>query len=457
MFQYIRPFVYLYLYFLFHFLCCVFLGAIASFRGDHCNFRLVLDPNSLKIASLRQVLNNRGVDYGNAIEKQDLIKLAISSGEVTEQELLEINKVEKIASYHERVNFASGDDFRQKIEKKMESIWLIQVMVRKNENPIVDTKTWKQTVAQVSKFGVKTGIVRCPLYRKFCTDKGWNGLPMLHVILPKSDGFSGDRETYNYFYRSKNYSVLKWLLQCLSVRVVKIPSLTLLESDWLSTSRMPGDLPIKMVFISSILEPPLFISALAIAFNGRVKFGFFHTPNNNEVEPILQAQVDYYKTQNSTYIISTPESVFQYGLNVGETYSYNRLLLYFNNMYPEMNDVFYLTIFILNIMLVLHVFLGYRDIDNWVIKKVLIWFLGNLFFSFLWASLCDTQNYNAYYSFSSAVAKYPRYISKMPFSTTIRNHWSYISSYPVLIVTFIIFVRLTKFVLKKLEYSNDDD
>ena len=88
------------------------------------------------------------------------------TGEVSEGEL----EVASLALADENsevvsTNFTCGTHFYEEVEDTKDSVWLVQVVVEKNDL-LMRHADWKMFIKKVSRFGVRTGIFHCSLDRK---------------------------------------------------------------------------------------------------------------------------------------------------------------------------------------------------------------------------------------------------------------------------------------------------
>lgn len=65
--------------------------------------------------------------------------------------------------------------------------------------------------------------------------------------------------------------IMEWLREQLSIRVQKISNIEELEKDWLQTKNLTTTdhfRDIKVLLLTHLLHPPLFLAALSIKFTG---------------------------------------------------------------------------------------------------------------------------------------------------------------------------------------------
>lgn len=96
--------------------------------------------------------------------------------------------------------------------------------------------------------------------------------------------------------------------------------------------------------VSRLSQVPLFYSALSVRFPGRIRFGV----TSKEVLIKSNAWKLLPEKENLTYFIITKERIFKYGTKSSESISFQSMETYLKSLYPSLNDIFILTLFICN-------------------------------------------------------------------------------------------------------------
>jgi len=111
----------------------------------------------------------------------------------------------------------------------------------------------------------------------------------------------------------------------------------------------------------------MFFSVLSVKFTGRVKFGAMRLNNPNPHKP--SSSPDHSSTHKSsssgdeaspripTYKVITPEHVRTFGTHAGEYLSYQSMALLLRTLHPEVNDIFLLSLVIVNLACSLELFI----------------------------------------------------------------------------------------------------
>lgn len=116
-----------------------------------------------------------------------------------------------------------------------------------------------------------------------------------------------------------------------------------LRSDWFSWNEKHSG--VRVVLFSKMTIPPMFFSVLSVKFTGRAKFGMINT-NSDPGRTILH-KLRFDKLPH--YMIVTPEGNFTFGSQQGEYLNYHSMALYLKTMYPEVNDLFLISLVLINI------------------------------------------------------------------------------------------------------------
>ncbi|RWS26486.1 E3 ubiquitin-protein ligase RNF103-like protein, partial [Leptotrombidium deliense] len=247
--------------------------------------------------------------------------------------------------------FTCGAHLYELVEDTKDSAWLVLVKPYVGRSSFSE-KIWTNIVKKASKFGIRTGVFDCAKDPILCETKSWFSSRLL-LALPLQGLKSKENvvlTTYLIGANSSLRTIFSWIHKQLSRRVVNIESELDLRKNWLSSG---NENKLGLVFISSMAVPPLILSALAIKFSGRIKFGIFKVDDRqkyfklNEVEkklPILSV------------ILSAKQNLYVYNKKPGENMSYKSIELLLKWIKPEMNDVFYLNLLLVNIIAGLNCF-----------------------------------------------------------------------------------------------------
>ncbi|PSN35060.1 E3 ubiquitin-protein ligase [Blattella germanica] len=323
----------------------------------------IVDPLLLSVRQLKNLLENRGVSYAGYVEKKELVQLVEASAIVVQSEVEELSNVragngDKSARVHLTVpppssRFTGGSHFYEEVEDTKDSVWLVQVVPAGGsyDEPLLDDYSWRIVCNQVAPFAIRTGVFDCTLDRRLCSSKGWHH-PLLLLALPKGT-------------RAKDRSIVEWVRDQLSIRVKNIQDIEELKRDWLqngssksnTTSASDGssrNRDVKVLLLTHLLHPPLFLAALSIKFTGRIKFGMFSI--KKEESETVKKKLKLLDHKIPSYLIITPERKVIYGRKRFEHFNFGSMNLFLRAVQPEMNDVFLCSLVFVNMLVSLQIF-----------------------------------------------------------------------------------------------------
>jgi len=167
---------------------------------------------------------------------------------------------------------------------------------------------------------------------------------------------------------------VEWVQDHLSVRVKSIRDIDELNQHWLqdessanhtasaSSSPSANSENVKVLLLTHLINPPLFLAALSIKFTGRIKFGMFSI--QKEDSDALRKKLKMLDLRIPSYIIITPEQTVVYGRRRLEHFNFASMNLFLRTVHPEMNDVFLCSLLLVNMLVILQIFqvMAYSDI-----------------------------------------------------------------------------------------------
>jgi E3 ubiquitin-protein ligase RNF103 len=125
----------------------------------------------------------------------------------------------------------------------------------------------------------------------------------------------------------------------------------------------------------------MFLSVLSVKFTERVTFGMVNPDLRVNHVPLSLLKMDAKLPQ---YVILTPEMRYMFGSGAGEYLNYNSLALLLKTMHPEVNDVFLVSLVLVNVSC----WLELSIVHGMVLKRVghLLWHVGkwNFLLILLW-------------------------------------------------------------------------
>ncbi len=325
------------------------------------NHTFVEPLKELKLNQLRHILDTRGISYINAVEKSDLTELVRASGNVSQQEITNFNNNNNNNLYIETQIFTDSNDFYYNWfnnSNNDNSVLVVSVIPSSGEP--INLQLWRQLVATLSQFGIKTGIFDCSHEPSVCKSRKWIS-PKLVLISPGVQLYkSANRKLYHITQEEMSKmvespsnvqkTILNWLSAELAVHVQVLRTEYNLNYNWLQQQRKIC----KLLFITTLKTgTPLILSSLAVKFRRRIEFAMFRVNNNNDIT----------KKSGSlsipSYMIIKPNDkryYYNYGQNYGEFISYESMDSFLTTFTLELNDLFNNSFFLLNIAIGLQLF-----------------------------------------------------------------------------------------------------
>lgn len=310
----------------------------------------IVNPLLLSVRQLKQLLEVRGVSYTGYVEKKELAQLVEDSADVVQgevEELIESNLREKdrLSFAPSASHFTGSAHFYEEVEDTKDSVWLVQVVPTSKREPLLDDYTWTIVRNQVAPFAIRTGIFDCRVDSGLCKRKGWTK-SLLLLAMPRGTK-PKDKVIMRTCQLTRSSAIIEWLREQLSVRVKKVSSYDDLEKDWLHTSSNSTsndkNISVKVLLLTHLLHPPLFLAALSIKFTGRITFGMF-TVKKEETSKIGKVPA---------YLVITPDKTMVYGRRRMEHYNLKSMNAYLKSIQPEMNDFFLCSLLLVNMFAVL--------------------------------------------------------------------------------------------------------
>lgn len=358
------------------------LETVAYYEGGYLASRL-LDPVSLSVRRLKAILDQRGISYSGVVERTELKELIKSSGDVSSGEMeaasLSLTDEESVdVEMGSCTNFTCGTHFYEEVEDTKDSVWVVQVQCDKHRM-LMQHSEWKSFVKKVSRFGVRTGIFDCSLDQRLCDKKKWFGT---QLVLAMPVGYQAKDHVVLKSYSGSSHpsKILNWVNHNLASRISTIPNFDDYSQNWLHFDQRAKTEKVRVVLFSHLYIPPMFFSVLSVKFTGRVKFGSVNMSGRDGKELARKMNI----TRIPAYVILTPEKSHYFGSEAGEYLNYQSMALLLRTLHPEVNDMFLLSLIIVNMTCCLEFFITHGnvlkrlgrvlwDIVKWNFLLILLW------------------------------------------------------------------------------------
>ncbi|XP_049806395.1 E3 ubiquitin-protein ligase RNF103-like [Schistocerca nitens] len=314
----------------------------------------VVDPLLLSVRQLKQLLDNRGVSYTGYVEKKELVELVDASAEVTHGEVEHLSGPDSRIVLEQPARFSGGAHFYEQVEDTKDSVWLVQVVPADGE-PLLDDLSWHVVRSHLAPFAIRTGVFDCRLDRRLCGSKGWDQ-PLLLLALPKGSR-PKDRVILRTFTSTRPQAIVEWVREQLSIRVKRVKSVEEVQSEWFGEDEAAVNAQnseVRVLLLTHLLHPPLFLAALSVKFTGRIKFGVF-TVKKEDAE-MVRKKLGLSDQKLPAYVVVTPERKVVYGRRKFEHFNYAAMNLFLRSVQPETNDVFLCSLVLVNMLVSIRMF-----------------------------------------------------------------------------------------------------
>nr|CAD7392522.1 unnamed protein product [Timema cristinae] len=448
-----------------------------------------VDPFILSVRQLKLLLETRGVSYTGYIEKKELVQLVEDSASVVQGEVEsliqshggDVSNRARIANAPSSSQFTGGPHFYEEVEDTKDSVWLVQVVpAGALSEPLLDDYSWRIVCNQVAPFAIRTGIFDCRLDRRLCMSKGWHE-PQLLLALPKGTR-AKDRVVMKTFSSTRPQSVIEWVRDQLSIRVKSIQNLEEVKCDWLgqcdgqensTKSTVSSSKDIKVLLLTHLLHPPLFLAALSIKFTGRIKFGMLSVKRDES--EMVRKKLKLSDHRVPSYMIITPEKKVVYGRRRFEHFNFDSMNLFLKAVQPEMNDVFLCSLVLVNMLVGIILGLDCVPFTNIIIRiapsnirthkslivTLCLWwkrlarcvwniFIYNFCFLITWMVILAMSRFTFVGYFAEKILTLLRYVSLNDIGSMIRMDCQLLIIHPYFFLSsFIVFGLASAWILRR--------
>ena len=296
-------------------------------------------------------------------------------------------------------------------------------------------------------------------FDRLCSRKAWFDNRLI-LALPEGYRVKDNVVIKTYKKAVRVQPVFDWVNRNLAARVKDIRTLKELNNDWLTFSGTRREEKVKVVLFSKLQFRPMFYSVLSAKFSGRVQFGHVNVRT-------LQGRmiVDRLHLKRiPTYMIITPEMNHTYGTKPGEYLNYNSMALYLRSYHPEVNDIFLLSLVIVNLSCWLELFI----VQGTIFRRLgrLLWCIGkwNCMLILLWLPLLGLIQLPFIDKTLAYILWALRLVSSSDTACLLRADWLWLSSlhFSVIFITFLVYALIVgyvhyKFIPERPEADNNNN
>lgn len=211
--------------------------------------------------------------------------------------------------------------------------------------------------------------------------KNWDSTRLI-LGLPQNFQSKSQVQLYTYNGNHRLASISHWIKDTVNRKVLVISDPGELNRNWISYTQAE-DPEIRIIMVSKHSQVPLFYSALSVRFPGRIRFGV----TSKEVLIRSNAWKILREKKNLTYFIITKEKMFQYGMRPAESITFQSMETYLKSLYPSLNDVFILTLFICNSLTIFEICLIQGSFVKRIVMLLYCAIKYNIVLILLWMGL----------------------------------------------------------------------
>lgn len=356
------------------------LEAMSWFEQGQLSVRL-LDPMALSVLKLKALLEQRGVAYESILEKSDLADLVEASGIITDGEVESVSELSEDTA-GAITNFRGDLHFYEQVEDAKDSMWLVEVLTE--QGGLLSDTSWQIIQNKLGKFGVRFGRFDCQqdqMKRRFCFRKQWYHTQLV-LALPDANTSKANVALHSYDGPVRVNALFEWIKVKVNAKTTKIQDIETYKSSWegcLSTFNPE----VNVVLISTLSSIPLFLSALSVRFPGRVKIG--NVVTSEEEGQAIEKQLKINKTP--AYLVLTCDRTYLYGQGHSENLNYQSMELFLKMLFPNVNDLFIVSIVLTNIACLFELSLAGGTIVRHIVRTILCVFQYNFVILITWVLL----------------------------------------------------------------------
>lgn len=288
---------------------------------------------------------------------------------------------------------------------------------------------------------------------RLCDRKNWY-TSRLVLSLPLGNKAKDSVVLRSYTGSTRVQAAFDWVNFNLASRIRQIYDLDELKNEWYSWEDSRESTKVRVVLLSTMKIPPMFYSVMSVKFSGRVRFGTVNVKTKEGKNILNRLRLK----KIPSYLILTPEGNATYGHRRGEYLNYNSMCVLLKSLHPEVNDIFLLSLIVVNMTCWFDLFL----VCGVLLKRIghLLWsiFKWNCFLILLWLPVLALFQLPYMGLVLDWMLKVLRLISSTQLASLVRADWLSYSSLHccLLFTTFLAFAAATG-VLRRIYKGPEDD
>ena len=285
-----------------------------------------------------------------------------------------------------------------------------------------------------------------------CTRKTWF-TSRLVLALPENDRSKANVAIHTYPGPVRINSLFDWIKSKVSGQIKPIDSHKIFRNNWLSY-QSHLDPEVRVIVVSTLSTVPLFLSALAVKFPGRVKIG--------SIDSKLETGKTIMKKSGimnvPSYAVITQEKMYFYGYNPAEYFNFRVMELFLKSLHPNVNDLFIVSILFTNIASFFELSLSSGTIWKRFMNLLLCIFKYNVVLLLAWIVLLGVFQLTILEKFPLWGLKCTRLFTSSFLFSLIRNDiLVFTMNWKLPLIVFVIMLALTWFLKSRYQGGNSPD
>lgn len=295
---------------------------------------------------------------------------------------------------------------------------------------------------------------------RLCDHKQWYSSRLV-LALPRGHKAKDSVVLHSYTGSTGVPAVFDWVNKNLASRIEEINSFEELVTNWFRFGDDDDDsdaemqTKLRVVLFTQMSIPAMFFSVLSVKFTGRAKFGMVNTKCVTGRSIAKKLNIG----RTPRYQIITPESNYTFGSHSGEYLNSDSMALFLRSVYPEVNDMFLLSLIVINAACVFDLCI----IQGSILRRLgtLLWDIGkwNCLLIVLWLPVLAVLQLPYMHLLLSSILKLLRVTSLTKVASWVRADWLWYSavSSKLLIGTFVAFLCIVALLHWLYDAPNETD
>ena len=260
------------------------------------------------------------------------------------------------------------------------------------------------------------------------------------LAVPRGNKAKDSVVLHSYSGSPRVPAVFDWVNKNLASRIQEIDTFEELVSKWFRFKDDDVETPTKLrvVLFTQMSIPAMFFSVVSVKFTGRATFGMVNTKRGAGRGIAKKLNIG----RAPRYHVITPERNYTFGSHGGEYLNSDSMALFLRSVYPEVNDMFLLSLIVINAACVFDLCIVHGS----VLRRMgtFLWDVGkwNCLLIVLWLPVLAVFQLPYMHLLLNCMLKLLRVVSLTSAASYVRTDWLWYSavSCRLLVGTFLAFL-----------------